>query len=170
MQKLPVTPTSRRSLVRWLAALAAASLAVVALAGCGSDSDSSGDKATTTQPSDGGSAAGELDKIPEATFVSEEVSGYDLVKNTQLLFTFEANRLGVNAGCNTMTSSYTFVEGVLKWSDKPAATMMACEDDLMAQDQWITELLLKGMDAKVTDKTITLTSGDVTIQLKADQP
>jgi len=143
-------------------------MALTVLAACGSDSGGSdsakSDGSTTTAAS---SATPDLDGL---SFVSDSVSGYTLVKGTQLLFTFTGKSLSVNAGCNTMNSGYTLKGGILKWTHAPAATMMACEQPIMEQDTWITGLLTAGMKAEVTSKTLTLTSGDVTIELKADQP
>ena len=149
-------------------------LALTVLAACGSDSggsdaDKSGSPTTaevTTTTSKAQAATG-LDGM---SFVSDSVTGYTLVKGTQLLFTFDGKNLAVNAGCNNMSSSYTLADDILKWTHQPAATMMACEQPIMDQDTWITGLLTEGMKAKVTAQTLTLTSGDVTIEAKADQP
>ena len=43
--------------------------------------------------------------------------------------------------------------------------MMACSDELMAQDQWLAELFAAGVGVSADGATLTLTSGDVTIVL-----
>jgi len=141
--------------------------ALTVLVACGSDSGGSDAKSNDNTTTVASSTTPDLDGL---SFVSDSVSGYKLVKGTQLLFTFTGKNLGVNAGCNTMTSGYTLKDDTLKWTHTPAATMMACEQPIMEQDTWITGLLTAGMKADVTSKTLTLTSGDVTIELKADQP
>lgn len=163
--------SARRSTPRLLAIpLVVAAFAL--LASCGSDSaGSDADKpAVTTTTAAKGSTDTTGPSLDGASFVSDSVTGYKLVKDTQLMFTFTGDSLSVNAGCNNMNASYALKDDVLKWTSVPAATMMACEPDLMAQDQWITGLLTEGMDAEVTEKTLTLTSGDVVIELKADVP
>lgn len=148
-------------------------MALTVLAACGSDSggsdatksgSGSSDVTTTT------SKASSVTDLDGMSFVSESVTGYTLVKDTQLLFTFDGKNLAVQAGCNNMTSTYSFTDDVLKWTHQPAATMMACDQALMDQDTWITNLLTAGMEAKATSKTLTLTSGELIIELKADQP
>ena len=147
---------------------------VVVLAGCGSsDSGSSnGGSSSTTKPpikttttSGGISGAKQDTALVGKAFTSTSVKGYDLVAGAKIEMAFDADRLSVNAGCNSMGSDYLFTGTELTWTSTPAATMMACPDDLMAQDAWITGLLTAGMGAKLDGDTLTLTSGDVTIVL-----
>ena len=49
-------------------------------------------------------------------------------------------RISAQAGCNTLAGGATWTNGVLP-AGPLAMTMMACEDDLSAQDQWLSELL-----------------------------
>ncbi|MGN6695057.1 MAG: META domain-containing protein [Aquihabitans sp.] len=119
-------------------------------------------KATTTTTS------GNVDAL-DGAFVSSAVAGYELAPDSELTFTFDGDTLSVNAGCNTLSSTYEIADSTLKWTGVPAATMMACDPALEAQDAWITGLLTKGMDAEGIDggTTLTLTSGDVEITLDA---
>jgi len=152
-------------------------MAALVLAACGS-SDSGSDATTTTK------AAGATTTTTEAkattttkaasgdgqlsgSYIGTGITGYTPVADSQLTLAFEGDQLSVNAGCNTLGSSYTFTDGVLKWDGTPRATMMACSDELMAQDTWLTELFTKGVDAKLDGDTLTLTQGDVTITLDA---
>lgn len=168
------------------AALGAAVIAgALLLAACGS-SDAKGDdttttskpvaktttteKATTTTTTDPKATttttSGNVNEL-DGAFVSSEVTGYDLVPDSELTLTFDGDTLAVNAGCNTMTTTYSLTDSVLKWTGTPAATMMGCDEALTAQDAWITGLLTKGMAAEGIDggASLTLTSGDVTITL-----
>lgn len=165
---------------RLIGPLAVAALLVVA-AGCGSDGSdgSSSPGATTTTPASGATepaAALTTDALDGRTFVSQEVEGRDLVKGSTLSLSFDGSNLAANAGCNTMTGAYALKDDRIRWTDTPAATMMACEQDLMVQDQQIVQLLKGGMEASLDGDELVLTSGTITITLldkaaaQPDQP
>ena len=83
-----------------IASLGAMTLLVpMTLAACGSDSGSDGTRSgegTTTTAAGGGSG------LAGTTFVSTSVDGYEPVEGTQIRLTFDDERMGANAGCNTM--------------------------------------------------------------------
>ena len=56
-------------------------------------------------------------------------------------------------------------DGVLAWSGDPASTMVACEPELSDQDAWLTELFTTGVEATADGSTLTLTAGDVVMEL-----
>jgi heat shock protein HslJ len=173
-----------RRRVRGAALGAAVAVTAVVLAACGSSAPSA-DSTTTTKAKPTASTtdpkAATTTTDPKATtttdpsnvteldgaFTSTSTEGYELVADTELTLTFDGDQLSVNAGCNTMGSAYTLEAGVLTWTGVPRATMMACSDDLMAQDTWITDLLTEGVEVEASDggATLTLTSGDVVITL-----
>ena len=64
-----------------------------------------------------------------------------------------------------MSATYDVTDGRLAWTGQPMTTMMGCPDDLMAQDTWLTDLLVQGADATLDGDDLTLVSGDVTLQL-----
>ena len=101
------------------------------------------------------------------TFASTEVTGHDLVPDTTISLVFEDGNLSANAGCNTMSAAYEVTDGNIAWSGPAAATMMACSDELTAQDEWLTELLTGGVDATQDGDTLTLTDVDLEIVLEA---
>lgn len=153
---------------------AMAVLAALALSACGSDSD--GAKTSTTK-ADGATttttkAAADDIELDGKTFTSTSVLGHDLVDGTEITITFDKGSISVNAGCNSMNSEYEVADGTLSWTGTPMATMMGCEDDRQAQDQWITKLLTDGVEVALEDDLLTLTSGDVAIGLAppADAP
>ena len=167
MQLRRGTPSASARLIGAIAIVSA-----VVLAGCGSsDSGSSSGGTSTTKPptksttTTATSGAKQDTALDGKAFTSTSVKGYDLVAGSKIEMAFEADRLAVNAGCNSMGSEYSFTGTELTWTGTPAATMMACPDDLMAQDTWITGLLTAGMAAELDGDTLTLTSGDVTIVL-----
>lgn len=168
-QQWQVRTGSRRALAAGAVVLLAA-----ALAGCGS-SDSAGGttttkakaSASTTTEAKGTTTTVAADGTLSGSFVGTAITGYQPVADTQLTLAFEGDQMSANAGCNTLGSTYTFEGGVLAWSGTPRATMMACSDELMAQDAWLTDLFTKGVDATLDGSTLTLTSGDVEITLMA---
>lgn len=149
-------------------------LTALVLTGCGDDSDD--DAATTTTAADAASsttAAPAGASLTDAdldgrTFLSTSVTGHDLVADSVIRLTFDGPVLAVNAGCNTMTTEYAVSDGTLAWTGEPAATMMGCEEDLMAQDAWLSGLLTEGLPATLDGATLTLESADVTIELEEE--
>ena len=147
-------------------------MAALALAACGSSDSGDGASSSTTDPikdattttAPGAQSDADLDG---KAFTSTEVEGYDLVAGSAITLAFDGDRLSANAGCNSLGSTYSFADGTLKWTAVPMATMMACEDDLMAQETWLVGLLTEGVDAALDGSTLTLTSDDVTITLEA---
>ena len=160
-----------------VAGLAATALLVGVLAACGDDASSGGaeplpsDSSTASDsPSETASESASETASPSVapavlanTYVSTEVTGHELVADTQIRLTFEDDNLSVNAGCNTMFAPYELTDDSLMWTSDPASTMMGCSDELMAQDQWLAELFTTGVAVAADGATLTLTSDDVTI-------
>jgi len=113
------------------------------LGACGDDSDDSAD--------DTGSEGDGTVEIDGKTFVSNQVRGFDMVEGTEVALSFEDDSLSVSAGCNTMSAPYVYEDGKVTWTGEPAATMMMCEDALMAQDVWLTSLFTEGMELSNDD-------------------
>ena len=82
---------------------------------------------------------------------------------TTVRLTFDAGRIGINAGCNQMGGSYTVVDGHLK-PGQMMTTEMGCEPALMAQDAWVGTFL-DGASMTLAGDTLTLKNGDVTMTL-----
>jgi len=165
---------------RRVTALVAGLVLTGALAACGDSSSSepedagsdSASPSASQSPSESASespsesASPSLDPAVLAnSYVSTQVTGYDLVANTSIRLTFEDGNLSANAGCNTMFAPYELTEDTLAWTGEPAQTMMGCVEDLAAQDEWLAGLLTGGVEAASTASGLTLTSGDVVIEL-----
>lgn len=119
-------------------------------------------KPDATAPTPPPSAA--APKLDGHTFVSKDVKGHDLVKGSSITLTFKDGQLGANAGCNSMSGKYTLkADGTLDLGQM-ATTEMACDQALMAQDDWLAKFL-PGAKAALADTTLTLTNGTVTITL-----
>lgn len=155
---------------RLLGGIALASL--LALSACGSDSGDDGAKgsgssttkpsATSTTAARGGSA------LDGQTFTSTSVDGFDLQPGTEIRLSFDGSNLAAHAGCNSMRGPYAFEGGELRWTGEPAATMMACQPELMDQDTWLAGLLTGGVEVEQAEGTLTLTADGVRIELVAE--
>ncbi|MFC5177894.1 META domain-containing protein [Nocardioides taihuensis] len=143
--------------------------ATLAVSGCGDDSDEASD--------DGASSAGSASDsvgtgtVPTTadlegmTYKSTSVTGHDLVSGTTVKLAFEADTMSVGAGCNGMGGPFAVDSGTLAWTGEPHSTMMACSDELTAQDDWLRQAFSDGWDATTDGSTLTLTQGDVTMEL-----
>jgi heat shock protein HslJ len=139
--------------------------------GCGSDDDVTADGSTTVPPSDGdnvgpGGDALDADALVGRAFRSQSVTGYELAEGGEtIVMTFEDDLLGVSAGCNSMSSSFAIDGSTLAWVGDPVSTMMGCPDELAAQDAWLSELLVGGVEAELDGNRLVLAADDVVIEL-----
>ena len=141
-------------------AFALLTLSALALAACGSDDDTP-DADDTLPPVGAAPATADLEGL---TFESTDVTGHDLVADSTITLSFEADSLSANAGCNTMNGGYTITDGALE-VDTMATTMMGCADDLMAQDTWLSEFLTSNPTIGLEGTALTLAGDDATITL-----
>lgn len=166
----------RPRLVRALSALTIT--ATLTLTGCADNGDADdgggdaggGESPTSTETAGQESGVNE-DELQGTTYVSTSVQGRELVDGTEITLSFEDDGMSVAAGCNTMFGSYEVDEsGMLRWSAGPASTLMACSDELEDQDRWLTTLLSDGVTATSEGPALTLTAGEVVIELESDAP
>ena len=154
----------------WTMAFGVVAVATLAMTACaGSDSD---DVATTTETSTAPKETTTTTTAPvtsadlTGSFTSTSVGGHDLVAGSTLTLSFEDDQLTASAGCNTMGSAFSLDGGILLWEGEPRSTMMACSDELMAQDTWLTGLLTGGVHASLDGDTLTLAAQQVTMTLE----
>ena len=144
-------------------------LIAVVLTGCGGDDDSgdpSDDAPDDSAAAEAAAAAPTSDDLEGKTFVATEVSGATIVEGTEILVTFEDGAVIVAAGCNTQRGGYAIADGTMT-VDPLAATMMACDDALMAQDQLMAELLGAGPTVALDGDELTIASATTTVTLTA---
>ena len=96
------------------------------------------------------------------TFESTTVEGHEMVAGTNVTMSFDQDGMAVNAGCNTLRGAITIEDGVLAVGPM-AQTMMACTDDLMAQDTFLGEFFAAGPTITLDDGTLVLTTPDASI-------
>lgn len=147
-------------------ALALLTLSALAITACGSDDDSPA--ADDSLPAVG--AAPTVDELTDRSFESTDVTGHELVVDTTIELVFLADSVGVRAGCNSMNAGYEIVDGNLQVAAAMASTMMACSDELMDQDMWLSEFLSSSPAISLDGDTLTLSGDDATITLAAVQP
>jgi heat shock protein HslJ len=99
--------------------------------------------------------------VGNRTFVSTAVTGHQLVAGTTVTLTFRDATLSAIAGCNSMSGEYHIVGGTLAVGVM-SMTEMGCQQDLMAQDDWLAKLL-PGATVQLDQASMTLTKGGVSI-------
>jgi heat shock protein HslJ len=147
-------------------ALALLTLSALALAACGSDDDSPA--AGDSLPEVG--AAVTADDLVDRSFESTDVTGHELVADSTIELAFLADRVAARAGCNSMNGGFTITDGTLELTSPMASTMMACSDELMAQDTWLNEFLSSGPAIALDGDVLTLTGDDASLTLAEVQP
>ncbi len=140
-----------------------------ATSGSTPDSSETGSPATGSGSSgavpSGSSAASGAAALDGRTFTATEVTGkYTIVPKSTITLTFEKGKLSAKAGCNSMFGSYTVTGDVLT-VPQMGSTMMACQDELMAQDRWLAAFLASGPTWTLDGDTLTLTDGKDTLVL-----
>lgn len=111
---------------------------------------------------------GQEAQLAGRSFVSVGVTGRELVEGSSLRLTFETDRVVAVAGCNTLTGSASWSQERLSVPEPLASTMMGCEPELAAQDQWVSEFLTSAPSLDLADDTLTLRAGDVEVTLVDD--
>lgn len=104
------------------------------------------------------------------SFVSTTVTGHDLVPDSSVSLSFEDGRLAARPGCNNYSGPVSVTDGVLAWSGPAISTLMACSEELMAQDEWFNQLLTDGAALTVGENSLTLTAGGVSAEFTELQP
>lgn len=113
---------------------------------CSSDSANSDTPSTTSNASSSATSGegtpaggqGESSELDGKAFVATAIGGGpSIAAGSEIVLTFVDGRISVNAGCNTMLGDVTLSGGKLE-TGPMASTMMACEQPLMDQDQWLT--------------------------------
>lgn len=138
----------------------AALLAAVSLSSCGDDSSAPDGRDAP--------AALSLDELDGRAFTSVRVDGHRLVKDTRIQLGFDGADVSANAGCNHLFGTAA-VDGDVLVVSSMGGTEMGCPDGLNDQDAWLTEFLGAGPTAVLAGDTLTLTGGDVVIELAEQQ-
>ncbi len=119
---------------------------ILSLAGCG------------THVGDG--VGGDGTGLEGKTFVSTGVAGRELAPGSEVRMIFQADRVTVRAGCNTLSGAATWDDGALHVEQPMARTMMACADDLEREDAWLEAFLLSEPGLRLDGDVLVLGDGD----------
>ena len=141
---------------------------VLALAACGDDVvDGSLTLTDDEGPMPAGATAAGMTMadLDDTTFVSTDATGHALVPASRVTLSIQGEVLSVSAGCNTMFAAAEVQEGVLRWTEEAASTLLACQGDLAAQDQWLSALFGEGVAATLGGEELVLRADEVTIRL-----
>ena len=87
-----------------------------------------------------------------------------LVAGSPITLTFRGSDIGAEAGCNSMGASYEIRDGRLIIGPM-RSTMMACDPELMAQDEWLQSFLGSSPTVDLKGDNLTLTSGETVLEL-----
>lgn len=120
----------------------------------------------SSSPSPAAEAALTATDLEGRSYTSTSVDGWELVDGTTVSMIVEPDVMSVSAGCNTLFGDYELDDGVLRWSTDPAQTLRACSEELTAQDAWLADLLVGGVDATSEGDELILSSGDVTLRMR----
>ena len=110
-----------------------------------------------------GACAGEDADLAGRTFTATEVQGHELVEGSSVTLTFDENAISAQAGCNTLFGDASWDGDTLDVQEPMASTLMACEEALMAQDQWLASFLTSSPALEVDGDAVTL--GDDTTSM-----
>lgn len=130
---------------------------LLVLAGCGGKTDAAGD------------GGGDVNDLDGRTFLSTSVTPNDLVPGSQIRLSFDDGSLTAQAGCNSMGARVRVDGGRLVVTEPMFMTEMACDEPLMAQDEWLAELLGSGPELTSDADTLTLRAADGTVIELADR-
>jgi heat shock protein HslJ len=108
------------------------------------------------------------------TFLSDNVMVNDepfpLAKGSALRVSFDTDRIGASAGCNSMGGTASWTDGTLRVdAGSLATTEMACEEPLMKQDVWFSKFLTSSPTMAQDADSLVMTSGDTVIVMTDEE-
>ena len=100
-------------------------------------------------------------------FVATEFTGHEIVDGSEIMISFEGERLSIRAGCNTQNGEYTLSDGTIS-APMLMSTMMACQPELMDQDAAVATLFAGTPAVALDGDTLTIDGGsDGTLTLES---
>lgn len=142
-------------------ALALIALLGALLFGCGDSGDDAGAGSDTSPTARTGQADPDVTYV--VTGVTEKGEPRVLVPGSEIRLAFQDGRLGITAGCNSMSGAYR-LEGTRLTVESLATTEMGCDQALMTQDAWVAGLFAEPVQLR-TGNDAAIISGDVVLAL-----
>lgn len=150
-------------ILRWRSPAVLLAALLLLAAACGDDDDGE----STTPAAADGAAAPTADDLDGRSFEATEATGHELVEGSTVRVSFEGDNVSAIAGCNTMTGAYSIEDGRLVVGEL-AQTMMACDDALTAQDEWLSTLLTGSPTIELDGDALVLSGDEGTIRATED--
>src|SRR5699024_5995752 len=125
-------------LPRILSPLALVAAGGLLLGACSSDAGSDTDD--TAAPAAVAETVPTAADLSDAVYDLSEITGHTLVADSTVELVFDSGTVSVHAGCNRMCGAFSIDDGALE-TPQLAATLMACDQALMDQDQWMAGFL-----------------------------
>jgi heat shock protein HslJ len=113
-------------------------------------------------PTPAGPAPADLSGTYVVTSVTERGAERPLIDGSEVRISFNDGTLGIHAGCNHLSGSYSVAGDELEVGPI-GGTEMGCPQPLMDQDTWLAGLFTGTVT--VGEDPLTLTSGDVVLTL-----
>lgn len=167
-RSLTITPCARTA----LSALVVLGLGATA---CGDD-DATDTTTSTTAAEPAGNPDDERteedieDSFDDTAFESTSITGRELVPGSKVRLEFTDGQLSASAGCNTLGGAYELDGDRLVIEGELRSTQMACDAPLMEQDTWLSTWLVDGPTFVLDGWTLTLTGGEIAMELTAVTP
>jgi heat shock protein HslJ len=99
-----------------------------------------------------------------STGVEQAGADRPLVPGSRIRMTFSDGRISASAGCNTMSGAYR-IDGGRILLDDLATTLIGCQADLQAQDEWLSDFFRADPAIRLDGNDLVLEEGDITISL-----
>lgn len=110
-------------------------------------------------------AAPSADDLDGRSFVATSIEGQTIVEGSEIVVSFEDGMILIEAGCNSQRGGFEIDEDGSLVAGQLAATMMACDEALMAQDQLLAEIVADGPTVTLDEDQMTLTTDSTTVAL-----
>lgn len=113
------------------------------------------------------SACGGNDENPLVgrEFVSESVTGFELVPNTEVRLRFEEDEIAAWAGCNHLSFGYRVESSTLKYDGSGFSTQIGCSAELVLQDEFVQSFLRASPTFALDEPELTLSTDTATMTL-----
>ena len=102
-------------------------------------------------------------------FVFHSAEGFSLIGETiRLQFNADSPEMSFQAGCNSYGGTYSVEAGLFQISEM-GSTLMACDNELMEQDDWLYSFFTSNPNVVYESDTITFTGSNATLVFQDEE-